>query len=489
MKKPIIIFVLLLITSLTYGQGNRLNGLDGEIEYLIKEYNAVGLSVAIVKNDSIIYSKGFGYRNLESRLPVTANTVFNIGSMTKAFTGTLLGILEEQNQVSLKDKPSHYIPEFEFYNDKMNNLIVIEDLLSHKSGIGNTGTSDVFFPTENKLIAVQRLKYLKPEAEVKNSFEYCNMGYTLAGTIVEQITSQSWETNIHDRIFKPLSMKNSYTTYDEMKKTNNYSLPYGIYQGNIEQVSFENFNSISPAGALKSTVTDLSNWMVTWLNNGVFNGEQVIPADYVDEATRLQNIKAGKYEQDAFLFGEGFGWRLRTSYGHYRIDHGGNTFGFSTNLVMYPFEKIGIVVLVNQDNSILPYVIADNISRRLFEYDPNPEYPVSVAEIYKPSIEKKSLNKDKMPSHPLTSFCGKYSAKGLGEIEILIQGNNLYAVFPTFKFLLAHLNFNSFYLKGTKDFKGVFNPEFTVQFVNNKKGNITHLELFSQKEPIEFIKK
>ena len=177
-----------------------LKGIEIEINLLMKKYKAVGVSVAVVKNDKVIYSKGFGYRDLENKLPVTTNTIFPIGSITKSFTGSVLGILASKNQVYLKNKPAFYLPNFEFYNDTMNNLITIEDLLSHKSGIGNQGTTQIFFPEKNRLKMVQRLKYLKPEAEVKNSFAYSNMAYTLAGTIIEQVTGDSWETNIKEKI-------------------------------------------------------------------------------------------------------------------------------------------------------------------------------------------------------------------------------------------------------------------------------------------------
>lgn len=481
-------FALFVQLCFSQERNLELKGLENDITILMKQYNAVGLSIAVVKNDTVIYSKGFGYRDLENQLPVTTNTVFPIGSTTKAFTGSLLGILEFQNHVSLKDNPSLYIPNFQFYNDKMNDLITIEDLLSHKSGIGGQGTSEVFFPETDKLIMVQRLKYLKPEGEIKNSFVYSNMGYILAGTIVEQITNKSWETNIQEKIFEPLGMKNSYTTHKEMKKSNNFSLPYGKYKGNTEKVKFEKFYSISPAGAIKSTVNDMSKWIITWLNKGVFNEKQVIPKDYVHKATRLQNIKGDSYEKDAFLLGDGFGWRLRTSYGHYRIDHGGNTFGFSANLVMFPFEKIGIVVLTNQDNSLLPYMISDNITKRLFNLKPEPQYPIVVTEIYKPKKGSKGLNKNKMPTHSLNEFCGTYYAKGFGKIEIVKEENKLFAILPTFKFQLEHLNYNSFYLKGTKEFTAVMNPEFTLQFVDSTKGENSLLKLYSQKEPVEFKK-
>jgi CubicO group peptidase (beta-lactamase class C family) len=487
--KFIYTLLLVLSTQLCFSQQlpKELIGIDDDINFLLKQYNAVGLSVAVVKDNKVIYSQGFGYRDLENKLPVTTNTIFPIASITKSFTGSLLGILESQDEVSLKDKPAFYIPNFQFFNEKMDNLITIEDLLSHKSGIGKQGTTLEFFPDNDKLKTVQRLKYLKPEGEIKNSFLYSNMAYTLAGTIVEQITNKSWEKNIEESIFEPLQMRNSYATRSEMKKSNNYSFGYGLYKGNVEKVEFQEVYALSPGGAINSTVNDMSHWMLTWLNNGIFNDSQVIPKEYIDKATILQNSNGGNYEKEAFLFGDGFGWRLRSSYGRYRIEHGGNTFGFSSDLIMFPFENLGIIVLTNQDNSILPYLVADNITRRFFNLDPEPNYPVSVKEIFKP-LPYKSFNTEKMPSHPLSSFCGIYEAKGFGKIEIVKEGNRLYAVLPTFKFQLEHVNYNSFFFKPTKDFKYSFIPQFDIQFINDISGNITVLKLYSQKEPIEFNK-
>lgn len=482
---------LLAISIWSYGQQNEplLDGLDQEIETLLNSYKAVGLSIAVVKDDKVIYSKGFGCRNLEKKLPVTTNTVFPIGSVTKAFTGALLGILEEENKVDLKARPSDYIPEFEFYNNEMNKRIIIEDLLSHKSGIGNTGTADVFFPIENKLDAVKRLKYLKPEAVVQNSFAYSNMGYTLAGTIAEQVTKKTWDDNIEEHIFEPLGMQNSYTKLSEIEQNADYSLPYGINNGDIEEVQYEKFHSLSPAGAIKSNVIDMSKWIMTWLNNGRFEGKQIIPTDYVERATKLQNINHNAYEKDAFLFGQGFGWRLRSSYGNFRIEHGGNTYGFSSDLAIFPLDNVGIVVLTNQDNSQLPYMVVDMIARNFFGVQPyEGDYPVVVKEIYHPNTSDKPLNQEKLPSHSLNDYCGKFEAEGIGTIEITLEGTKLFAQFPTFLFQLEHLNFNAFHLEATSDFSAVFNPEFTLEFFNDLEGKVSHLKLYSQKEPIEFLK-
>ncbi|MEP3211173.1 MAG: serine hydrolase [Maribacter sp.] len=481
----------LLFTTITLSQKTdaSLKGIDRGITNLMQQYDAIGLSVAVIHDGKIIYAKGFGYRDIENKLPVTENTVFHIASMTKAFTGALLGILESENKLSLKDKPALYVPNFQFCNDKMNNLITIEDLLSHKSGLGNHGASMVMFPDSNKLRTVQRLQYLKPETEVKNSWEYSNIGYTLAGTVVEQVTRKTWDTNILEQIFRPLKMNSSFTTLKAMKASNNYATGYAMNKEKVVKVPYENYYSYTPAGAIKSSVKDLSNWMSVWLNKGRFEGHQVIPENYIYQASRPQNLKYDEeYSEDSFLFTEGFGWRIRSWNGHYRLRHGGNTNGFSTIMELFPFKKIGVVVLCNKSNTTLPYIVSDYITRKLLDLSPEKEYPVLVHDMYQGDVADKPFNKAKMPTHKPKDFIGNYDAKGYGRIKIINEENGLFAQLPTFKFKLEHIAYNNFYLKGLSDFKESFNPEFTVKFVHDTKGNIEALELVAQKEPIQFKK-
>jgi CubicO group peptidase (beta-lactamase class C family) len=491
MAKLIIALLLSLMLGLQYSFAqqatSKLKDVDDKIIQLMEAYKAVGLSVAVVKDNELVYAKGFGYRDLENKLPADENTAFHIASMTKAFTGGLLGLLESTQQLSLSDKPALYLPNFEFFNDKMNNLISIGDLLSHRSGIGNHGTSIVLFPENDKLKTVQRLKYLKPQGDINNSYIYSNIGYTIAGTIVEQLTQKSWDDNIKEAFFEPLRMQSSYTTIDEMLTSNNYAKGYAMFEDEIINVPYENYYSYAPAGAIKSSAKDLSHWMMTWLNHGVFEDYQVLPKVYVREATRLQNIKNEVYEKDAFLYGEGYGWRLRAWNGIYRVRHGGNTMGFSSVMDLYPFEDLGIVVLTNQKSSLLPYAISDYISRKLMDL-PEFDFPVKVDDVYRSKTVDLELNHAKKPINALKEFLGDYKAEGYGRITIVFEQNKLFALFPTYRFQLAHLNFNAFYLKGIEDFAGEFNPEFTVEFCNDLKGAVTTLKLYSQKEPIIFKK-
>ncbi|MEM6379376.1 MAG: serine hydrolase, partial [Bacteroidota bacterium] len=351
-------------------------------------------------------------------------------------------------------------------------------------------------PEEDKLKTVQRLKYLKPEGEVLNSWHYSNMGYTLAGTIIEQVTNNSWRSNIASKIFRPLHMNHSFTSLSEMQATKDYSIGYGLSNGKTEAVLYENFYSYSPASGIKSTALDLGNWMSMWLNDGQFNEQQVLSIDYVKYTTSMHNIRPQEgADKDVYLFGDGLGWRVESFNGHFKVHHGGNTSGFSTHLVMFPNEKIGIVVLANQNNSLLPYMVSHLISTRMLNL-PSVKleaYPTVVGEIYKADPRHQKIDFENPPSHSIAKFAGKYTAKGYGKIEIRYEEKQLLAHFPTFKFQLEHSNFNTFFMKGIEAIPQIMNPEFNLQFVvdinGDINGDISGLKLYSQKEPIFFTKK
>ena len=139
-----------------------------------------------------------------------------------------------------------------------------------------------------------------------------------------------------------------------------------------------------------------------------------MPKDFVRNATTIHNIRPNKNEESVFLFGDGFGWRMESQDGNYKVYHGGNTSGFSSLVLTYPFEKLGITVLTNQTNSILPYIIGDIIKNKMLDLPKTDlkDYPVIVNDIYVQSEIKQELNSEKKPTHNLSSFIGTYKNKG-----------------------------------------------------------------------------
>ncbi|WP_420322226.1 serine hydrolase [Flagellimonas sp.] len=491
-RKYILVSILLIGLNFSIGQtkDQRLDDLEQDIEALMKSYNAVGLSVSVVEKDEIIFSRGFGYRDLGKKLPVNENTSFPIASCSKAFTASLLGILSSQRKISLKDRPTLHIPKLQFYNSEMDSSINIEDLLSHKSGLGNLNGTLVLFPEKANLNVIEKLKHIKPEGATKDSWIYSNMGYTLAGIIVEQVTNRSWEENITESILSPLQMTSSFVDLESMKMNNNYSYGYGLSNGDVKKVLFENYHNYKAAGGIRSSARDMGNWMITWLNNGKFNGNQILPGEFVKNATAIHNIRPGMNEPGAFLFGDGFGWRMESNNGNYKVYHGGNTSGFSSLVLTYPFKKLGITVLTNQTNSILPYIIADIIKNRMLNLNRTEinDYPIRVDDVYTIGQINNGLNPENKPTHALSDFEGRYTHKGYGSIVIEHKDGRLFAIFPIYKFFLEHLYHDVFVMKPTTEISQVMNPEFAMNFKTDNNGEIESFTMNLQSEPVEFIK-
>lgn len=482
MKLIKILFLFtLIITSFSFGQkaGSNLKGLDQEIQNIMAAYKAAGLSVAIVKDDQLVYSKGFGFRDLEKRLSVTSETVFPIGSISKPFTSTLIGMLQDEDKLSVKLKPVIYIPSLQFYNDRMNDLITLEDLLTHKSGIGGADGSYILFPAENRMELMKRLPYLKPRGETKDSWIYSNLGYIILGTAAEQAGKDSWDHLIQNKIFKPLHMDHSSTSLDDMIKAGDYALPYGTYKGNTEKILYQTPNNDKPGAGINSSVNDMANWMRMWLNKGTFQQQRILSENYVKEAMSLKAVFNGSppetAEQSSYIFGYGYGWNTNMYRGHYKVHHGGAVSGFSSNAVLYPLEKIGIVVLTNQQNSDLPYTITSMISNRMLGLDGNRPYSYTkeIYDIKKPENRIKYLNQTQKPTFNLGEYTGKYFNKGYGTFEVTQEHGDLFVLFPAFKFRLEHQNYDTFTCKLINDIPQQMNPEFEINFSINNEGKIS----------------
>lgn len=174
-----LLFLITTITAVaqktnTPATDKRLAGLDAQFEQVLKDWKAAGFAVAVVEKDKIIYSKGFGYRDVENKLPVTPNTLFAIGSVTKSFTASLIGLLQKEGKVEL-DKPAvQYLPDLHFYNNNMNNSITLRHMMSHQTGLPRHDYSWYFFSTSSRDSILQRLQFQEPTFGVREKWQYNN---------------------------------------------------------------------------------------------------------------------------------------------------------------------------------------------------------------------------------------------------------------------------------------------------------------------------
>lgn len=493
MKTRFLVVALITFLSFVSAQTDkRLKGIEKQFNSVLESTKAPGFAVAIVEGDKVIYAKGFGYADYENKIPADANTLFAIGSSTKAFSSALLGMLQEDGKLSLDDSPIKHVPELRFYNDEMNNNIIIKDLMRHSTGLPRHDGSWYFFPSDSKDSLVARIQYHEPFTGVRQQWYYNNFGFLLQGVITERITGESWEKNIEDKFFKPLGMNRSKTMIDGMKNGTNTAFGYRLDDDrNIEKMDYFDIAGMSPAGSINSSVNDMSQWLKTWINKGKYGETQIIPEAYVKEAMSSKMVVSGGMPKDEMpdvqFSNYGYGWFLHSYKGHYMVEHGGNIDGFSASVALYPTDSLGIVVLTNQNGSAVPRLVR-NIAADYMLGVNKTDWAKEHKEAIEKALEKKEEAKENTsvsnvkgtrPSHTLLDYTGFYENKGYGKFEIVVENDSLFTEFNGHKQYLNHFHYDTFevldYEEGKADTTAIGNS-IKVTFTTNTTGDIDYLK-------------
>ena len=500
-------FVFLVAASQKKGSNaaDRLKGIDTLFNRVLKEWKAAGFAVAVVQKDTIIYAKGFGYRDVEKKLPVTPNTLFAIGSVTKAFTASLIGLLQKDGKVDY-DKPAlTYLPDLRFYNDALNNSITLRQMMSHQTGLPRHDFSWYLFTTASRDSVLRRIQYQQPTFAPREKWQYNNFMFTAQGAIAEKMMRSTWEEAVNKAIFDPLQMRRSNFSIKELEGADDAAKGYNVKGDTaIHLRNYYNINAMGPAGSINSSVTEMASWLITWINGGKFRGKEVLPSQYISEAMTSQAIvNAGlpsKEKPDVHFSTYGFGWFLQSYRGHYRVDHGGNIDGFSASASFFPTDSIGIVVLSNQDGSRVPSIVRNTIADRLLNLKPYNWHDDLRREVEKAKASQKEVEKTKTkkliagkPTHPLKDYEGIYSHPGYGNFEVVAKGDSLFAKASDYTLWLRHSNYDVFEPFIVDPHEGIDtsdNTDSPMQFQLNTTGEVSTLMAAFQAglDPLPFKK-
>ncbi|RZM26555.1 MAG: serine hydrolase, partial [Pedobacter sp.] len=490
-----LLLLLLSFTSITViaqkktaGADTRFNDLDTTMQRVLKNWNAAGFSVAVVEKNKVIYAKGFGYRDVEKKLPVTANTLFAIGSVSKSFTTALIGQLEAEGKLNIDKPVNTLMPSLRFYNDDMNNSINLKDMMSHRTGLPRHDFSWYLFNTNARDSILQRIQYQEPTKTVREAWQYNNFMFTAQGAIIEKLTGKTWEQNVEEKLFKPLGMNTSNTTIPELEKSKEPSLGYGLDANKkIKKTEYFHINGMAPAGAINSSANEMANYLIAWINGGKFNGKEVIPSQFTQQAITSQMVMGGglpsKAKPDVHFASYGFGWMLASYKGHYRVEHGGNIDGFSASACFFPTDSIGIIVLSNQDGSPVPSIVRNILSDKLLKLKYTDWNSEMRANRDKSEEQQKKMEKDsRVPkgkshptTHPLSDFAGVYSNPGYGTLKIYTKNDSLFASGVKKGMWLKHNNYDIFdiYMHNLNSAIDTTNKmQSNIQFQMNAAGDI-----------------
>ena len=343
----------------------QLAAIEKTLDEKRKELGIPGISLAIVKDDQIIYLKGRGYRDVDKKVPVTPDTQFAIGSASKAFTAMLAVMSADEGKLSLDDSPKKFLPYFTLRDADAAAKITLRDLLAHRSGLNRTDLAMVTgVLNREELIKVAGMA--KPTAKLGEKFQYQNVMYAAAGEAVAQAQHSTWDKLIATRIFKPLGMKNSDTTAEAMQKSKDYSLGYEYNPSTKEtrHLPQREIPAAAPAGAINSSARDMAQWVRLMLNSGTIDGRHLVSEKGYEELVSKQMKVAGAIDY-------GLGWFLRQWNGHKVVEHGGNIDGFNSQVAFMPDQKLGFVLLTNVTASPLGAFAMNTVWKNLVEAPKN----------------------------------------------------------------------------------------------------------------------
>lgn len=461
---------------------NKLEKIDPALSAILQEAHAAGFAVAVVEKDKVIYSNGFGYRDMAKKLPVTAHTQFAIGSCTKAFTSALLGNLRKQGKVDFDKPATTYLPALDFSDAALNSQVTLRDMMCHRTGFSRYDLAWYLFGTDSRDTLLQRMRFMKPNAPLRARWQYNNFMFMAQGMVTEKLTGKSWEQNIESQFFQPMGMSESSLTTTALAAAPEHSLGYELDKDKvIKEMKYHPITAMGPAGAINSTVTDMSKWLITWINEGKYNGKEIIPADYVREAASSQMVISGALPDKATPYVQfanyGLGWMLLSYRGHYRVEHGGNIDGFTALTTFYPTDSIGIVVLSNQNNSGVPTKVTNLISDRLFGITDNDKR--NKPGLIPPEVKRVTDSSFVMhaATHPLAAFAGVYRNGAYGNFEIVLKKDSLFARFPYVTWYLNREDYNIFspYDEADTVIDVNFKSNIRLQFLMNYSGDIDQL--------------
>jgi CubicO group peptidase (beta-lactamase class C family) len=360
--------VLLLASHHPSAAQEPFPGLEKYLSDAVTAWKLPALSIAIVRNDSVIYAKGFGTLAVGNNQPVNEQTLFEIGSNTKAFTATLIAMLVSDGKMSFDGRVTEYLPDFRLADPVANAQVTVRDLLTHRTGLGR-GELVWLGSGASRAELLHRIRFLEPQSPFRSRYSYQNVMFLAAGEAAGKASGSSWDEQIAQRIFTPLRMTSSVTSAKRVS-TRNVALPHGVIRDSAYAKPLWNADNIGPAGSILSSAQDMAQWLRFQLGDGVYEGKRLLKSEPFRETHTPQVLTgsgAGAPGDRTTLFSTyALGWQVQDYRGQVMWTHTGGTDGMSSVVGLLPDQKFGVVILTNvSSGSVHPLLMRWVFDRQL----------------------------------------------------------------------------------------------------------------------------
>jgi CubicO group peptidase (beta-lactamase class C family) len=438
--------------------GTTPKGLDEVVASVMREWKVPGLSVAAIKDGKQVFARGYGYRDVERQLPVTPQTLMAIGSNSKSFTVSLMGMLSDEGRLDW-DKPVRaYLPDFELHDDVATRLMTPTDLVDHRSGLPRHDTMWYGRAFTRKDL-YQRLRHLEPSATFRQRYQYNNLMFMTAGHLVEQITGQTWDGLVRDRLFKPLAMSRSNTSVRDLPASGDFARPYMQFAGALAAVPFRNLDAVAPAGAINSSAEEMLHYVQMQIDQGVYEGRTILSKRFARRMQSAHSATPVDPDPEVPLYPElsPGGYGLGVAVGSYRgrrlVSHGGGIDGFISSMSWMPDEKLGVIVLSNMSGiNPVPTIVMREVYDRLLGLPAVDWIVRAKTDLSRTDAAQKKRDAGRAaervqgtsPSHPLGDYAGTYEHAGYGAVTVAHEQGRLRLTMDDLSAPLEHFHYDAF---------------------------------------------
>jgi CubicO group peptidase (beta-lactamase class C family) len=472
--------------------------LDRYFEKMAAEWQIPGMTIGIVKDGELVFSKGYGVKEIGKNEKPDENTLYAIASNSKAFTSAIIAMLVQEGKLSWDDKVKDHLPYFEVYDPYISQMVTIRDLLCHRVGLGTFSGDFIWYKSNlNSEEIIKRAKHLPKDFEFRAGFGYSNIMYITAGELIKKVTGKSWSENVKERILVPLDMNRTITSIKQLKEKENFATPH-MPEGNKNiPIDWVDWQEVGATGGIISSVKDVSKWMIFNLNNGILNKDTLLTKKSRNTIWTPHNNftvdHTAKNDFNRHFNGYGLGWGLSDYQGRLMVAHTGGYDGMITAVTLIPDEKLGVVVLTNGHKSPIRaatnYAIdaflgikeTDWSAKLLEDADKRQKEDTRIAD-----IKAKKVQNTK-PTLPLDKCTGTYKSAIYGNIVVSNDKGKLKLAFehtPALSATLSHWHYDTWEIVWNE--KHAWFGFGTVKFNTDNNMNVTGLDFEVPNDDIFF---
>ncbi len=449
--------VLLILAPALAAQSIDPAAVDRLVRDTMSRWKVPGMSVAIVQNDRVVYMKGFGVRELTQTAAVTPDTLFQIGSTTKAFTTTAMAMLVDEKKMSWDDPVRKYIDYFHLTDPCADSLVTLRDIVSHRTGLSRHDEiwDYTALSREDIIRHVGTIKLTKP---FRSAYQYNNIMLMTAGEAIASAAKMPWSDFVKTRILDPLGMRETVIGEADWQRSE-HATGYG-YDAKRDLVvaqPSQPYESLAPAGTMKSSARDMAQWIRFQLNDGVVDGKRLVSAETLSETRSPQTIvpltgDTKDENPESNLSAYGMAWRIQDYRGELLVSHGGALNAFRTQVDLLPKQHSGFVVLASLGRGFAVIAMRNALADMLLgksTRDWNGYYLALDAkeradEKKRKVAEDSRRHLDTKPSRELAAYAGTYSNPGYGPSAVSLDGDHLVVQYGRLRIPLTHYHFDTF---------------------------------------------